>query len=399
MTALPLPPDRERPLVLLLASIQFCHIVDFMVLMPLGPQLMRLLLITPAQFGLLVSAYTLAAGLTGFAFSFFADRFDRRPLLLGLFAGFLVATLACGLATGFGTLLAARLLAGAFGGILGANVIACLGDTIPEERRGAATGRVMAAFSVAAIAGVPLGLFLAVHFSWRAAFLMVGAAGVPLGLAAMRILPSIPARHSGALDMSGTLRQVFGVANHRWAFALIGALMLAGFSVIPFISPFMVRNVGLGEADLPYIYLAGGLATLISAPLIGRQADLHGKAKTARWVAALSVVPIFLLTHLPRLPLPWVLVVSTLFMVFVSGRLIPAMALVTAASAPALRGRFLTMNAALQQLSASAAAFLPTLVLAEGSSGQLMHYDIVGYGAIAMTLVSIWLAGKIEVRS
>lgn len=394
-----LPPGRERALVWLLAGLQFCHIVDFMVLMPLGPLLMRLLHITPAEFGLLVSAYTLAAGLSGFVAAFVVDRFDRRRLLLALFTGFLLATVACGLATGFASLLAARLLAGAFGGILGANIMAYIGDVIPEARRGAATGRVMAAFSLAAVAGVPLGLFLAVHLNWRAAFLLVALAGLPLAVAAWRLLPPVPARDTGPLDLRGTLGAVLGVGNHWRAFALIGALMLAGFSVIPFLSPFMVHNVGLAETQLPLIYLAGGLATLFTAPLLGRLADRHGKARVLRWVCLCSLLPLFLITHLPPLALPLVLAVSTLFMVLVSGRLIPAMALVTSASSPALRGRFLSMNAALQQLSASAAAFLPTLVLAQGADGRLQHYDLVGYGAMAMTLLAFWIAGKVQVRS
>lgn len=399
MTSLPLSAPRERQLILLLAGIQFCHIVDFMILMPLGPQLMRLLHMSPAQFGLLVSAYTLAAGVAGFACAFVIDRFDRRRLLLVIFAGFLLATFACGLAWSFNSLLVARLLAGAFGGILGANIMAYLGDCIPEARRGTATGKVMTAFSFAAVAGVPLGLFLAVHASWRAAFFLVGGTGLLLGLAAVRLLPSIPARASGPLDLRGTLAAVFSVGNHWRAFALIGALMLAGFSVIPFLSPYMVHNVGLSEAQLPLIYLAGGLATLFTAPLIGRLADRHGKARMLQVVCALSLLPLFLITHLPPLALPFVLAVSTLFMVLVSGRLIPAMALVTSASSPALRGRFLSMNAALQQLAASAAAFLPTLVLAQGTGGRLLHYDLVGYGAMTMTLVALWLAGRVEVRS
>lgn len=399
MTVIPQTPAQERRLILVLAGLQFCHIVDFMILMPLGPQLMRLLGISPAQFGWLVSAYTLAAGLAGFACAFVVDRFDRRRLLLILFAGFLAATVACGLARSFHTLLGARLLAGAFGGVLGATVLAYLGDCFPEERRGAATGKVMAAFSVAAVAGVPLGLLLAVHFGWSTAFFFVGGTGVLLAVAAWRVLPSIPARSTGPLDLRGTLSAVLGVGNHWRAFALIGALMLAGFSVIPFISPYMVGNVGLTEAQLPFIYLAGGLATLFTAPLIGRLADRHGKARMVQVVCALSLLPLFLLTHLPPLALPLVLMVSTLFMVLVSGRLIPAMALVASASDPVLRGRFLSMNAALQQLSASAAAFLPTLVLAQGEGGRLLHYDRVGYGAMAMTLVALWLAGKVEVRS
>lgn len=399
MTTTLLAPPRERQLILLLAGLQFCHIVDFMVLMPLGPMLMRLLHITPGGFGLLVSAYTLAAGVAGFACAFVIDHFDRRRLLLAIFGGFVAATLACGLAWNFETLLAARLLAGLFGGILGANVMAYLGDCIPEERRGAATGKVMAAFSAAAVAGVPLGLFLAVHINWRMPFLFVAGTGALLLLAAWRLLPSVPPRSSGPVELRGTLRAVFGVGNHWRAFALIGALMLAGFSVIPFLSPYMVRNVGLTEAQLPFIYLAGGLATLFTAPLIGRLADRHGKARTVQAVCLLSLLPLFLVTHLPPLALPLVLMVSTLFMVLVSGRLIPAMALVTSASSSSLRGRFLSMNASLQQLSASAAAFLPTLVLSQNAAGHLLHYELVGYGAMAMTLVAIWLAGRIEVRS
>lgn len=399
MTTTLLTPSRERQLILLLAGLQFCHIVDFMVLMPLGPMLMRLLHMTPAEFGLLVSAYTLAAGLSGFACAFVIDRFDRRRLLLAIFGGFAAATLACGFAWSFESLLLARLLAGVFGGILGANVMAYLGDCIPEERRGAATGKVMAAFSVAAVAGVPLGLFLAVQINWRMPFFFVAGTGALLFFTALRLLPSVPARTAGPVELRGTLAAVFGIGNHWRAFALIGALMLAGFSVIPFISPYMVGNVGLSEAQLPLIYLVGGLATFFTAPLIGRLADRHGKARTVQMVCALSLLPLFLITHLPPLALPLVLMVSTLFMVLVSGRLIPAMALVTSASSPALRGRFLSMNASLQQLSASAAAFLPTLVLAQGPGGRLLHYELVGYGAMAMTLVALWLAGKVEVRS
>lgn len=399
MSAPSLEPARERRLILLLAGIQFCHIVDFMVLMPLGPQLMRLLDISTSGFGLLVSAYTFAAGLAGFAFAFFIDRFDRRRLLLGVFAGFLLATLACALARDFATLLAARLLAGTFGGILGANVMAYLGDCIPEQRRGAATGKVMAAFSLAAVAGVPLGIFLAVHFSWRMPFLFVMLVGLVLGALGLRILPSVPARDTGRLDVVHTLHAVFSEANHWRAFALIAAMMLAGFSVIPFISPYMVGNVGVAEAQLFLIYFCGGLATLYTAPRIGRLADRFGKARTLQLVGALSLLPLLVLTQLPPLPLPAVLLVTTLFMVLVSGRLIPAMALVTAASVPALRGRFLSMNAALQQLAASLAAFWPTLVLAQGAEGRLLHYDVVGYGAMLMTVLAMWIAGKVEVRS
>lgn len=399
MSTLTLTARHERNLVFLLAGIQFFHIVDFMVLMPLGPQLMRLLDITPAQFGFLVAAYTFSAGISGFVFAFLVDRFDRRRAMLGIFSGFLIATLACGFAWDFHSLIIARLAAGFFGGILGANVLAYLGDCIPEIRRGTATGKVMAAFSLAAVLGVPLGLFLAEHFSWRAPFIFVAGFGFFLALAGTKLLPSIPARDTGPVEIVATLRAVFSERNHLYAFALVASIMLAGFSVIPFISPYLVGNAGLAEKHLSLTYFFGGLATLFTAPLIGRVSDRLGKVKALRVVGTLSIIPIVVLTHLPVVPLFWILVVSTLFMVLVSGRMIPVLALVTAASSPALRGRFLSMNAALQQIASSLAAFLPTLVLVEGSKGELLHYDWVGYGAIAMTLLALWLAGKVEVRS
>lgn len=399
MSALTLNASAEKNLVRLLAGIQFCHIVDFMILMPLGPQLMRLLHITPGQFGLLVAAYSLSAGIAGFASAFIIDRFDRRRMLIGVFSGFLLATLACGFAWDFHSLLAARLLAGMFGGVVGANVLAFLGDCIPEARRGAATGRVMAAFSFAAVAGVPLGVFLATRFSWRTPFIFVAGTALLLVFLSLRTLPSIPAHDKSPVNIKATLKAVFSINNHWRAFALITALMLAGFSVIPFISPYMVHNVGLTEAELALIYFFGGLATLFTAPWIGRLSDRIGKARTVRWVGAFSLLPLLALTHLPPLALPLVLVVTTAFMVFISGRLIPALALITAASSNDLRGRFLSMNAALQQLAASAAAFLPTLVITQDAQGHLIHYDLVGYAAMAMTVVAMWLAGRIEVKS
>jgi predicted MFS family arabinose efflux permease len=390
---------QERRLILTLAGLQFCTIVDFMVLMPLGPQLMRVLHVNTAQFGLLVSAYTFSAGLAGFGSAFIVDHIDRRRFLLGLFLGFLLATLACALAHSYTALLLARLAAGACGGILGAMVLALVGDCIPEQRRGAATGKVMASFSLAAVGGVPLALALATAFDWRAPFFLVTGLGSLLWWQCWRVLPSVPAHDRGHSSVLSTLRAVLGVGNHWLAFALLASLMLAGFSVIPFISPFMVHNVGMRESQLPWLYLCGGAATFFTTPAIGRLADRFGKARLLWLTCLCSIVPIYLLTHLQVMALPLVLLVSTAFMVFVTGRLTPAMAMITASCTPALRGRFMSITAATQQLAASLAAFWPTWVLATDGSGHMLHYEVVGYGAIVMTVVAMGLAGRLRVVS
>src|SRR3954467_1789816 len=185
------PRVNERIVLLILASVQFTSIVDFMVIMPLGPQLERTLRLTPAQFGLIVSSYTFAAGVAGLVSSMVIDRFARRPAFLVLYAGFLVGTLACGLAPNYVTLLAARFLTGAFGGVLGGMAMAVIGDVFPEERRGRATGALMSAFALASVAGVPVGLTLGIRYGWNVPFLVLAVLGLPILFVAARALPPL----------------------------------------------------------------------------------------------------------------------------------------------------------------------------------------------------------------
>lgn len=384
-------------MLLVLAGVQFTHMMDFMVMMPLGPQFMRLFAISPQQFGLLVSAYTFSASAFGFAAAFYADRFDRKSLLLTLYAGFALATLLCALADSYALLLIARAVAGAFGGLVGATVFAIIGDAVPDARRGAAMGTVMSAFSLAAIAGVPTGLYLAAQFDWRAPFLLLTGLSVVILLVAGRILPRVDSHLAHARERHPWrhLRQILANGTHLNAFALIVTLMFAGFSVIPFISPYMVANVGLREADLTYLYFVGGLATLFTARLIGRLADRHGKHEVFMSVAALSIVPILVMTHLPALPLTLALIVMTVFMVFVSGRMVPAIALITTAVEPRVRGSFMSFNAAVQQLAAGVAAVGAGTIIGESKTGALTHYGLVGTLAAGSTVVAILLARRL----
>jgi predicted MFS family arabinose efflux permease len=390
---------RELALLLTLAAVQFTHIVDFMIVMPLGPQFMRLFGISAQQFGLLVSAYTFAAAASGFAAAFVIDRFDHRRALLFLYGGFVVATALCGLAPTYPLLVAARVVAGAFGGVVGGLVLAIVADLVPFARRATATSIVATAFSFAAVAGVPAGLWLAAHFTWRTPFLALAALSVGVAFLAARMLPPLATHlaHSARRRPLAQLRAIFGVPNHLRAFAFTLALMFAGFTVIPFIAPYNVANVGLAEAELPLMYLAGGLATLVTSPLIGRLADRLGKKRVFAVVGVLSTIPILVTTHLPAVPLPVVIAASVLFFVLVTGRFGPGMALVTGSAAPALRGSFMSFNASLQQLGSGLAALTAGLMIGRGPGGALEGYGAVGWLAAGCTLLAIALAMRIRI--
>jgi predicted MFS family arabinose efflux permease len=392
-------PRRELALLLTLAAMQFIHIVDFMVVMPLGPQFMRLFALGPAEFGVLVSTYTFAAAASGFVAAFHIDRHDRRTALLVLYAAFLVSTALCGLAPSYPLLLAARALAGAFGGVIGALVLAIVADIVPYARRARGTAIVGAAFSVAAVMGVPIGLWLASRWSWRAPFLTLAVVGIPVGLVAARLIPALTTHLSHATHRHpfAQLAAIFGERNHRRAFAMSVALTFGGFSVIPFISPYYVANVGVREADLPLVYLVSGTATLFTAQLIGHWADRYGKKRVFTWIAAASIVPLLVTTHLPPVPLSVALAASTLFFVLVAGRFGPAQALTTGAAERRLRGSFMSFNAAILQLGSGSAALVAGLIIGRGSDGALLRYGWVGVMAAGCTVLAIALAARIRV--
>ena len=378
---------------------QFTNILDFMILMPLAPQLMRLFAIDPRHFGFLVSAYTFAAAASGFVAAFWIDRFGRKRALLAMYTGFVLATALCGIAPNYELLLAARIVAGVFGGVIGALVLTIVADVVPYSRRARGTAVVSAAFSLAAVLGVPLGLWFATHYSWRAPFLALAAFSAVAWYVAWRVVPSLDA-HLAAHEKRrplAQLRAVFGVPNHLRAFAFMIALMTSVFLVIPFIAAYNVANVGMTEAELPYMYFAGGLCTLFTAPLIGWLADRFGKKRVFTILAFISIIPILVTTHLPPMPLATAIAVSILFFMFVPGRFGPAMALVTGSVAPRLRGSFMSFNGSVQQLGAGAASFVAGLIVGRGADGALTGFDWAGWCSVAATLVAVALALSIRI--
>ena len=400
MTHPRLSPRRELGLLLTIAGIQFTHILDFMIMMPLGPQFTQLFGITDAQFGLLVSAYTLAAGVSGLAAATYVDRFDRKRLLLVLYGLFALATLGCGLAPGYGFLMVARVAAGMFGGVLSALSQTIVADVIPFERRGRAMGIVMSSFSVSTVAGVPLGLLLASHLSWQAPFIGIALLSGAFAIGAALTLPALD-HHLRAADRPSAWRgigMVLAEPNHQRAFAFSALLMFTGFTVLPYLTIYLQANVGVLPEEVPYLYLCGGVATLFTARLFGRLADRWGKQRTFTILALAVIVPLLATTLIPRWPLWAVLVVSTSLFIFMSGRMIPGMALVTGAANPALRGTFMALNASVQSAAMGLASFLGRLIISRDAAGLVQHYWMSGLLGACVSVAAILMAHRLRVH-
>ncbi|HXU93358.1 MAG TPA: MFS transporter [Gallionella sp.] len=393
----PLTPQREKYLLLTLAGIQFTHVIDFMIMMPLGPILIAELGITTHEFGLLVASYSFSAALSGLLAAIFVDRFERKGMLLTMFALFGIATLACAIAPGYATLLAARGLAGAFGGVMGAMTHTIIGDVIPFERRARAGGIVSASFSVATVAGVPLSLWLANHFQWRAPFVFIAVLVVLFIVVGLRVLPELR-HHLDAEKQAHPFAPMFAVlgdANHLRALLFSALIIFSGFTVIPYITVYAVHNVGISQHDIAYIYLIGGMATLVTARLIGHWADVRGKVRVYRIVALAAMLPLLVVTHVGTSPLWLWLIFTTAFFVLVSGRMIPAMAIITSSAQPKLRGTFMSLNATTQALAMGLATTLAGYIISQDASGHIADYSMVGYVAVSANLLAIWFVSRI----
>jgi len=392
---------RERRMLLTLAAIQFTTVLDFMVIMPLAPQFTRVFNLSAQQFGWLISAYTFSAAVAGIGAAVVIERFERKRLLLAIYVGFVAAAVVTASAQSFSMLLIARALAGIFGGVLYGVIFTIIGDTIPEARRGRATGIVMTSFAVSTVAGVPVALLLSNAFNWRAAFVVVAVSGAVNALIARQTLPS--AAHMAASPGAQRERalwsefvQTLTFPNHLRAFGFTFLMMISGFTVIPYISLYMTSNIGLPETQLPLVYLTGGIATFFSARWFGRWADRDGKRNVYRWVALISLLPILFITHAPALPLIATLALATLFFVFVSGRMVPGMAVVTSAARPGGRAAFMTLNGSVMQIGSGCAATLSGAIIQRAPSGALQNYHWIGWIAAAATLLALWWVGNIE---
>ncbi|MES2386884.1 MAG: MFS transporter [Bacteroidota bacterium] len=394
-------PLREKLLLFTLAATQFINIVDFMIMMPLGPRMMREMKIDLTQFGLMVSAYSFSAGISGFLAAFWLDRFDRKTAMQILFTGFLIGTFACGYANNYILLTAARIFTGAFAGVMGALVISIIGDAIPYERRGTAMGILMTSFSAASALGIPMGLRLANKFDmWQAPFLVLAGMGVLVWVFISISLPSLRG-HIVAKDERNNpfeiLRIISKDGNQLRALATTGLMFFGQFTIIPFLSAYIVKNAGYPELDLEYVYISGGIATIIFGPLIGKLADKIGKPKV--FIASSILAAIFggIYTNLGLTPMYVVIILNSLYMIVGSGRGISSMTMITGTVKPQHRGGFMSINTCVQNLSCASGAYIGGLVVYTNDAGKIVNYNLVGYITVACCLLALYFGYRLRV--
>src|SRR6195952_535250 len=390
------PPDHgftrdQSLLVALLAFVQFTVILDFTIMSPLGAIIMPALDISASQFGVAVSAYAFSAGISGILAAGFADRFDRKRLLLFFYVGFTLGTALCAVAPNYHLLLLGRIVTGLFGRVIGSVVLAIVTDLFALQLRGRVMGFVQTAFAASQVLGIPAGLFLSNHWNWHVAF----GALVGLSIAGMAAVLFLMKPVNGHLllkqDKNAFRHLIATIAQPRYwmAFAVTTLLATGGYMLMPFGSAYTVHNLGIDIVHLPTIYLVSGLFSIFIGPLVGKASDAFGKFPTFAFGCAVSVVMVLIYTHLGQVSLTTAIVVNVLMFIGIFSRMIPSQALISAIPEPSQRGSFSAVSSSVQQFSGGLGSVLAAAIIAQNADGSLRHFDWVGYVVFATTLISV----------
>lgn len=380
-------------LVVILTILQFTIILDFMVISPLGAILIPALSITPQQFGWVVSAYAFSAGISGLLAAGFADRFDRKRMLLFFYMGFVVGTLFCGLAPNYHLLLLARTFTGIFGGVMSSISFAIVTDVFAMHMRGRVMGFLQMAFSSSQVLGLPIGLYVAEKLNWHAPFILIVLLAIPIGFVIFFKMRPVDKHLSLRIDRNPFMHIFKTIATPRYLQGFAATILLAtgGFMLMPFASTFSVGNLGIKVEELPLLYMATGVAAMIAGPVAGRISDQIGKFKMF-FIGSMVVIPATLIqTNLGVTPLWLVMVITAILFSAITARIVGSSALITGVPAPEDRGAFMSLSSAFQQISGGIGSALAGLIVVEGPNGALKHYDTVGYIVVGATLVTVFM--------
>ncbi len=380
----------QKLVIVLLAFLQFTIVLDFMVLAPLGDFLMKSLSITPKGFGLVVSAYAFSAGASGILAAGFADKFDRKQLLLFFYAGFIIGTLCCAMSTTYEMLLGARIVTGLFGGVIGAISMTIVTDLFAVHQRGRVMGFVQMAFAASQILGIPVGLYLANIWGWHAAFFMIVGLATLIGLTILIKVKPIDQHLAVQSDKNAFLHLWHAVSNRSYqtGFLATAFLSVGGFMLMPFGSAYLINNIKITQTELPMVFMLTGVASIFMMPLIGKLSDKVDKFMIFSAGSVLAVVLILIYTNLSPVPLWEVVVLNMILFMGIMSRMIPATTLTMSIPDMKDRGAFMSVNASLQQVAGGIAALCAGLIVTqETKSSPLQHYDTLGLVVSVMVLI------------
>jgi predicted MFS family arabinose efflux permease len=380
----------QKLVIAVLALLQFTIILDFMVLSPLGTILIKELSINPAKFGWVVSAYAFSAGISGVLAAGFADKYDRKKLLVIFYTGFLIGTALCGLANDFHTLLIARIVTGLFAGIVGSASMAIITDLFPIQMRGRVMGFVQMAFGVSQVLGIPIGLLLANNWGWHSTFWMIVVFGVVLGAVIVRGMKPVDEHLKTKLDRNPFQHLLKTITTKPYLVGFLGTMLLAtgGFMIMPFASTFTTNNLGISQHALPTLYFITGAFSLITMPLIGKISDKVDKYVVFCVGTAISMLMVGIYTNLGVTTLPILILINVIMFSGIMSRMVPSSALTSAIPNPQDRGAFMSINSSVQQVSGGIAAVIAGRIIVENPDKSLRHFDTVGYVTIGAMLVA-----------
>lgn len=388
----------QKIVIAILIFLQFTIILDFMVISPLGAILMPALNMSAKQFGYVVSAYAFSAGLSGLLAAGFADRFDRKKMLLIFYIGFIVGTFLCGIASSYQFLLFARIFTGLFGGVIGSIILAITADLFAFELRGRVMGLLQTAFASSQVLGLPLSLYLSNHFGWHWPFMLIVTIGTIVGILIFKYLKPVDEHLRLKPDQLPLHHILTTVKNKRYliAFSTTALVSLGGFLIMPFASAFTVNNLGISMEQLPMIYLSTGIASLAMGPLIGRASDQFGKFNVFIFGAVVTIATILIYTNLGITPLALVMLVNIVMFIGIFSRIIPSQALMSAIPQKTDRGSFMAVNSSMQQIAGGMASVISGTLIVVATDGHIENFYVLGYVMTLTTVISIYLMYRIH---
>ncbi|WP_367867952.1 MFS transporter [Pedobacter sp. WC2423] len=389
----------QKIVIFILAMTQFTVILDFMVMSPLGDMLIKSLSMKPSSFGIAVSAYAFSAGISGLLTAGFADRFDRKKLLLFFYSGFIVGTFLCSLANSFELLVAARIITGLFGGVISSIAMAIITDLFSLKQRGRVMGFIQMGFGASQVLGIPIGLYIANKWGWESPFVMVAAVAILIAVLIVMVLKPIN-KHLGLQHDRSAFRHLWHTVsrkNYRIGFAATAALSIGGFMMMPFGSVFAVNNLHVTAEELPVLFMVSGVSSLIIMPLIGKLSDTVSKFRIFSIASIWTILICVAYTNLQATPFWIVIGLNVLMMIGIMSRMVPSSALTSAIPDMEDRGAFMSINSSMQQIAGGiAAAASGMIVVQQTKFSPIEHYNIVGYVVVVVTLISIFLMYRVN---